>query len=163
ERASLVASQEEIDAIVHHAEERVAAGLATEEELVAIETEANRLSRRLAQLDGDIDRLVDAGHDEIDTSTLHADLDAYEHGAMDLEHQRSTMRRMNAWSISVRAGVIPQSQVDWFGQLQVGFNLGGIAQQFAEDELVDARADELAENEDELRHAVSRLEERLRS
>jgi hypothetical protein len=163
ERASFVASQTEIDDILHHAEERLAAGLATEEQLAGIRTEIERLARRVSQLDGDIDRLVDAGHEELDASTLRTDLESYERAAMDLERQRSTMRRMNAWTITVRAGVIPQDQVDWFGQLQVGFNLGGIAQQFAEDELVDARADDLAESEDELRTAVARLEERLRS
>ena len=163
ERASLQGSQDEVDAILAQAEQRLAAGLATQEQLAGVRTEVARFARRVSTLDGDIDRLLDAGLDEIDPGTLRADLEAYERATMQLEHTRSTMRRMNAWTISVRAGVLPVGPVDWYGSVQVGFNLGGIAQQVAEDELVDARAEDLHESQAELRAAVTRLEERLRS
>lgn len=158
---ALTGARPEIDAIVARAENRLAEGLATEAQLVSIRAESARIARLADQIAADLDRLIEAGHDDLDPTTIRADLEAYERASIDLERQRSSLRRLNAWTLQVRGGVVPVDRVDWFGQVQLGFNLGGVAQQIAEDHVVRAREDELAESREELRSAVERLERRL--
>lgn len=163
ERASLEAARAEIDQRVARAEERLAAGLGTTHQVAEIRAEALRLARRAAQLDGEITRLVQAGHDEVDYRTLRDDLAVYEASASMLEDQRSASRRLAPWIVSLRGGVVPGDRVDWFGQLQVGINLGVFAHNAAEDAAVEARRDELREESGELRAVVERLVDRLQA
>lgn len=162
EREVLVGAREEVDGIVATAERRLREGLSTQMELGQIQAEALRLQRRADQLAGEIERLRAAGHEEADPAALRADLSDYERATIELERQRSSIRRLSAWTVSVRGGVVPIEPVDWFGQVQVGFNLGGFAQQIAEDAVVSAREGELRELSTELRSQIDRLEQRLR-
>ena len=164
ERESLLGARPQWEALVARAEQRVAQGLASEPQLTALRTEVERLERRISQLDAEIARLVGAGHDEIDPATLRADLDTYERRALDLEHQQSSIRRLAPWNINLLGSVVPVlgetsgAGVDWFGWVTVSYNLGGIAQQFAEDRTLDARAAELGNDATELRHAFDHFE-----
>lgn len=165
-RAELAALQDAIaraEEILAHARTRVAEGLSTTPRLLSLETEVERLRHRAAALRHTIADLVAAGHEEVNLTTLDADVEAYEEGAMSLEAHRSTLRRLSAWTVGVRAGIVPTETVDWYGQIQIGWNLGGVAQHLVEDELLEARRAELTSARDELRGHVARLRERLRS
>jgi hypothetical protein len=162
ERRVLLDASGEIDGLVAGVEARVAAGLATLAQLTAVQGEAVRLRRRMAQLDGEIARLEEAGHDEIALDSLAADLALYEQSAYALEAERSTVRRLSPWTVSLRGGVVPGAQVDWFGQVQVGINLGVFAHHDAENAAVAARAAQLTEDTDELHAHARRFFERIR-
>jgi hypothetical protein len=168
EREVLVGSRGEVASIVARATAQLASGVGTRRELAGIEAEAIRLDRRIAQLDGEIARLVEAGHEELDVGHLAADLADYEESAVALEDRRSSMRRLSPWTVSLRGGVIPggmtaNTATDWFGQVQVGVSLGIFAHHVAEDEIVTARRAELDGEEGELRDLVDRLRGRLRA
>ena len=161
ELAVLTEAMPRVQEILEQARTRASEGLGTQAQVMMLESESVRLERRLAQLHSEIDRLVEEGNAEVDASQVETDLALYESSSMQLERQRSTYRRMSPWIVQVRGGVVPTGQADWFGQVQVGYNLGGIAQQFSEDAVLAARQAELAEDADELRHHVERLEHRL--
>ena len=141
---------------------RASEGLGTSEQVTTLESEIVRIERRRAQLVAEIQRLAD-GQREADPANVESDLALYESSTMSLENQRSSYRRMSPWIVQMRGGVVPTGQVDWFGQVQVGYNLGGIAQQFAEDAVLAARRAELAEDADELRQHVETLERQLQA
>ncbi len=164
EQNALVTSRSRWAEIVARAQARVAQGLDSEPQLSAMHAEVERLERRIDQLDGEITRLVAAGHEDIDGTTLRSDLEAYEQNAIALERQQSSIRRLAPWNVTLLGSVVPVDQgmggwnVDWFGWVTLSYNLGGIAQQFAEDATVEARAAELGADANELRHAFERFE-----
>lgn len=163
ERDVLVAARGEWEAIASRTQTRVAEGLATEQQLLSVRAEVERLERRVDQIEAEIARLVAAGHEELDASTLAGDLETYERRALDLERQQSSIRRLAPWNVTVLGSVVPVDQgmgswnVDWFGWVSVSYSLGGIAQQLAEDDAVEARAAQLGADATELRHAFDRF------
>lgn len=164
EREALATARTRWEQVVARTETRVGEGLASATQLTMVHAEAERLERRVHQLDAEIARLVSAGHDEVDPTSLASDLEVYERRALDLERQQSSIRRLGPWNVTLVGSVVPLDQgmgawnVDWFGWVSVSYNLGGIAQQFAEDRTVEARAAELGADAGELRHAFERFE-----
>ena len=161
EEAALVEAMPHVQEILSAARTRASEGLGTNAQVTTLESESVRIERRLAQLRSEIQRLMGEGNAEVDATSVATDLELYESSSMALESQRSTVRRMSPWIIQLRGGVVPTGQADWFGQVQIGYNLGGIAQQFSEDAVLAARRAELAQDADELRHHVEALERRL--
>lgn len=160
EEAVLVQALPRLQEMLAASRMRASEGLGTSEQLTALESEIVRIERRRAQLLAEIQRLSEDGQGDA-SADVESDLALYESSTMALESQRSTYRRMSPWIVQVRGGVVPTGEVDWFGQLQVGYNLGGIAQQFSEDAVLAARRAELAEDADELRQHVETLARRL--
>lgn len=168
----LPAAEAEVRALVHarsrvaawtaRMDERVEAGLATEHDRQRVRREVARIEQRVDQLHSEIKQLRAAGHDDIDATSLRDDLDAYERATMTLERQRSDIRRMMPFTVNVRAGVVPIDNVDWFGQVTLGINLGALMLNGAEDAYLDARAEELTQHVGELRSRVDRLTESLK-
>lgn len=137
--------------------------LITMHQLNDVRLRANAIARHVQSLEAEIERLE--GDDEALAATdrpIRAQLDDYESRSLDLVRAQSDLRRLNPWQISVTAGLVPLSTFDWFGAVEVSYNLGGIAQAFAEDAVVEARADELREADYEVRGAVDRFERRMR-
>lgn len=163
EEAVLVEALPQMEEMLASSRMRAREGLGTSEQLTTLESEAVRIERRHAQLLSEIQRLSADDQGDAVAVDLQGDLALYESSTMALESQRSTYRRMSPWIVQVRGGVVPTGEVDWFGQLQVGYNLGGIAQQFSEDAVLAARRAELAEDADELRQHVETLARRLQA
>lgn len=167
ERDALVAARSRWEAVVSRTQMRVSEGLANEQQLTSVRAEVERLERRVDQLDAEIARLVAAGHEDVDAATLAQDLEAYELNAVALERQQSSIRRLAPWNVTLLGSVVPVDQgmgawnLDWFGWVTLSYNLGGIAQQFAEDEAVEARVAELGGDANELRHSFERFERLL--
>jgi hypothetical protein len=167
ERDALVAARSRWETVVARSQARVSEGLTNEQQLTSVHAEVERLERRVDQLDAEIARLVAAGHEDVDASSLAADLEAYERNAVALEHQQSSIRRLAPWNVTLLGSVVPVDQgtgawnVDWFGWVTLSYNLGGIAQQYAEDDAVEARVEELGADANELRHSFERFERLL--
>ncbi|MCA9609564.1 MAG: hypothetical protein KC619_28390 [Myxococcales bacterium] len=137
--------------------------LITMQELNDVRLRANAIERHVQMLEAEIDRLAGDEEDrEASDRPIRAQLDDYESRALDLARAQSDLRRLNPWQVSVSAGIVPLSTFDWFGAVELSYNLGGIAQAFAEDEAVAARAAELREADYEMRHAVERFERHMR-
>jgi hypothetical protein len=165
ERETLAAARTRWQDVISRTQTRVTEGLTSEPQLTSVRAEAERLERRVDALDAEIARLVASGHeDEGDASTLHDDLETYERSALTLERQQSSIRRLAPWNVTMYGSVVPLDQgmgawnVDWFGWVTLSYNLGGIAQQFAEDDAVAARQAELGADANELRHGFERFE-----
>ncbi|MCB9594466.1 MAG: hypothetical protein H6719_17165 [Sandaracinaceae bacterium] len=138
--------------------------LITMHQLNDVRLRANAIARRMQSLEAEIERLDEDDADRGATERpLRAQLDDYEGRSIDLARAQSDLRRLNPWQINVSAGIVPLSTFDWFGAVELSYNLGGIAQQFAEDRAVEARADEIREASYEVRHEVERFEERMRT
>ena len=52
----------------------------------------------------------------------------YAEASGDFDHAAAQVRSADPWQLDLTAGVIPSSRFDWYGILQLGFNLGGFAQ-----------------------------------
>ena len=91
-------------------------------------------------------------------------VDAADRQVMQLERDASHVRSLAAWDVRVTGGVIPQpDQVDYFGMLQVGFNLGAFSRNAQETQYLDARAEELRRARYELRDQVETFRRQIRS
>jgi hypothetical protein len=67
----------------------------------------------------------------------------YYREAMSFERETSRLRQLDDWKLQVTGGVIPLSPVDWYGTLELSFNLGGLVQGEHEQRYLDGRADDL--------------------
>ncbi|HVY40547.1 MAG TPA: MopE-related protein [Polyangia bacterium] len=52
----------------------------------------------------------------------------YAEASADLDRATANVQSAQPWQLEVTAGVIPSSRFDWYGILQLGFNLGGVVQ-----------------------------------
>lgn len=160
ERDFLDESAPRVEALVAQGDARRAELRATQHQVNALHLRANELRRRRSQVQAEIERLeADDAPEPVD---VREELATYEHAALALERTDADVRRLDAWRVQVRVGLVPSDTVDWFGALELTYNIGGIAQWLAEDERVAARADELAEARYELRQRVERFERRVR-
>ncbi len=163
-RAELAYLEEQlpaIEALLRTAEERRERLLSTQHQLDTLRLRANAVDRRIVELRREIERL------EIDAPPagppLREQLDAYESSSMALEREESSIRRIEAWRLNVRIGVVPTEPFDWFGVVELSYNLGGVAQWLSEDELLSARQQDLRESRYELRYRVERFERTVRA
>lgn len=64
------------------------------------------------------------------------------------EREASTLRRFDAWRLQVTGGVVPQTPVDWYGAIELSFNLGGLIRSTHEEQYLEARARAIEEGTD---------------
>lgn len=70
----------------------------------------------------------------------------YLNEALQFEREVSGLRQLDDWRVQVTGGVIPLEPVEWYGALELSFNLGGLVRSAHEDAYVEARASELRES-----------------
>lgn len=162
--AYLESARPGIDELLAQAERARAEQLITMHQLNDVRLRANAIDRHVQSLRAEIDRLAQDEEDRAASDRpIRAQLDDYERRSIDLARAESDLRRLNPWQLNVTAGIVPLSTVDWFGAVELSYNLGGIAQAFAEDETIAARVDELREADYEVRGAVERFERSIRA
>jgi len=67
----------------------------------------------------------------------------YERSAVALAEAEGRVRAADPWDLHVAAGVIPLSPVDWYGVVELGFNLGGVTRGGHAERYARARAEEV--------------------
>jgi hypothetical protein len=85
----------------------------------------------------------------------------YREATMEVERIDSRMRRIEPWSLSLRGGLAAtpaSSSVDWFGAVELGYNLGGLVRIGAERNYLAARSRELESTAAELLPAARTLD-----
>ena len=123
---------------------------------------ALRLQRLLATARQDL-ALLDAQDFTHEVEPTNWDsVDRYEEQVLEMEHVESTLRRLNAWDVSLQAGPVPGDPWDWYGMVSFDIDLGGVAQVPAERRYLAARADEIRGHDEDLRVQFTELEEALR-
>ena len=142
--------------LVRLSERRLAQQLITIKQIDTLRMHAVNFEQKLIDIDAGIDSLAKKGFKASKASFVRG-LSTYEDKTMNAERASSTARRLSAWRLNVSGGVIPVEPADWYGMVSLSYNLGGIAQNFAEDAYLDARVAELGEARYELRHAIERF------
>jgi hypothetical protein len=159
ERAYLETVAPRVVEILEEAEQRLEAQRTTRPQWLALRLRAQAIDRLRQRVEAELRRL--GAEEPADPRRLRTELAVYEEASLQLARRESSIRRSQAWRLGVRAGIIPQEQVDWFGAVDLTYDFGGIAQTLAEDAAMNAFADELRHGADELRAQVERFEERL--
>ena len=155
-RAFLEARQPEWRAVLARAEARFGAREATLVELTELRSRAAELERRLAQASGEAERLEARSEGE-ERLVLADALLAYRAGAARYEADLGELRTLDAWDVKLTGGVVPRApRPDWYGVVQLGFNLGGFSRNASERRYLAAR-------EEERREAWYEIEPRLRA
>jgi hypothetical protein len=81
----------------------------------------------------------------------------YYRETMNFEHEQSRLRQLDDWRLQVTAGVIPQTPVDWYGTLELSFNLGSLVQGEHEQRYLESRADEVRYSRDGVETRLARF------
>jgi hypothetical protein len=81
----------------------------------------------------------------------------YYREAMSFERETSRLRQLDDWKLQVTGGVIPIAPVDWYGTLELSFNLGGLVQGEHEQRYLDGRADALRYSRDGVQTRLARF------
>jgi hypothetical protein len=88
----------------------------------------------------------------------------YDQATLDAEQIDSRIRQVAPWNLSIRGGVAAtpaSSSVDWFGAVELSYNLGGIVSNAAEHRYLAARSRELESSSSELVPAARALDRTL--
>lgn len=142
----------EVDAIVERARARLKEHVITMTEFNGVLDLADHLERIAVQAEGNAARIDAKGHPELparSTEAMTADL-LQRHA----EHESalSSLRALDAWTLSVHGGVIPVAErgVEWYGWVELGYSLGGLFRGGAEQRFRQARREELRDEPDQI-------------
>ena len=156
QRDVLQARRASWEAIVAKADQRLAANITTLVETDDVRVRIAVLERISAQVEGDIERIEGTGIDAY-RGTLGNLVKTIDSTTMRYEREISHLRTVDAWSVRVTAGYVPEAfgaKSDVFGVVQVAYNVGGIWRNGAESRYLDARAEELKRSRTELQERL---------
>lgn len=153
----------DVDALVVEAERRLQRGLTTAADVETLRLRRLMLHRKRSTARQERALLAAEGADAPPPS-LTAELVAYERAVMEMERQRSRVRRLAGWDLRVRAGAAAADDgATWFGTISVSYDLGHPWQAGAERRYLAARHDELSGAELERRAQLDRFHHGLRA
>jgi hypothetical protein len=148
-------NEEVVAGLEREAEARQRAEVGTLQELIEIQTLASAFRTQEAQTEDELSRL-DASALHEATLPLAEQATEYERASMDVERLGSSIRQVVPWTFSVSGGLAANTvvPVDWFGTIELTYNLGGLVQGAAEPRLLSARQRELQSATYELVYAA---------
>jgi hypothetical protein len=154
------AHQTEVDSVVQRARERMRERLITLFELNHILDLADGLERKAAVAAGAAARLEAVSGSETKPTLKQAKQLSEELARKRETHEDelSSVRTLDAWNLRLQGGVIPLEgpKLDWYGWVEVSYNLGGPFQSAAERRFREARRKELASDVAELPAKLAR-------
>jgi hypothetical protein len=148
-------NEEVVTSLERDAEARQRAEVGTLQELIEIQTLASAFRTQEAETEDELSRLdASALHEAAQPLTKQAT--EYERASMDVERLGSRIRQVSPWTFSVGVGLAANTviPVDWFGTVELSYNLGGLVQNAAEPRLLSARERELQSATYELVYAA---------
>jgi hypothetical protein len=77
------------------------------------------------------------------------------------ERETAQLKRADAWKAQLTGGVVPLAPVDWYGAVELSFNIGGLAQPREDRRALTARATELTTAGDELPGRLERYRRQM--
>ena len=165
----LTANEPVIAALERDAEARRRAEVATIADLEEIRERAEDL--RTARLEAaDMLTELDAAGITDPNGPIAPEAERYVRASMDYERLDSRIRQVAPWGLSINGGVAASASlmgsgggpaVDWFGMLQVSYDLGGVAQAEAERGLLGSRQRELENDPSEKMRAARAVDTAL--
>jgi hypothetical protein len=156
-------SEPTISAILGEAEGRRRAGVSTVSELDEIRTLGATLRTTRLEAEAAVGEL-DATPLPEPAGPIGPQAGEYSRAAMDYERIDSQIRQVAPWGLTVSGGVASSSvaPLDWFGTVEVSYNLGGLAQPGAEHSVLAARKRELETSTTELEYAARAVDASLK-
>lgn len=154
--AALEAGLPRVRELVEEARVRLERSIITVLELDAIELRRLSLETTLGELRHELAMLETQERVE-DASGLGDALARYERAAGEVEREQARRRRLNAWKLDVSAGAIPAPRQDWFGNVSVGWNFGGLSQTAEEARAKAAHEEARRSDTNELRPRAERF------
>jgi hypothetical protein len=148
-------NDEVVAGLERDAEARQRAQVGTLQELIEIQTLASAFRTQEAETEDDLSRL-DASALHEATLPLSKQATEYQRASMDVERLGSRIRQVSPWTFSISLGLAANSvvPVDWFGTVELSYNLGGLVQTAAEPRILSARERELQSATYELVYAA---------
>jgi hypothetical protein len=148
-------NDEVVAGVERDAEARQRAEVGTLQELIEIQTLASAFRTQEAETEDELSRLEASALHEA-ALPLAQQATEYEQASMDVERLGSRIRQITPWTFSVSGGLAANSvvPVDWFGTVELSYNLGGFVQSAAEPRLLSARERELQSATYELVYAA---------
>mgnify|MGYP001160562884 CR=1 FL=1 len=95
------------------------------------------------------------------TESIGELLERYEQRSVEYEDSVEHLRRITPWKLNVSGGVTARPDVDYFGFVELSYNIGGLFQGAAEARATAARTAELKNARYEARHQVEALRREL--
>ncbi len=153
----LKAARPELDRLLHDAERRMQRRIVTVLEVGEIRRRRLRLLRQHVEARQELAGLEQRGMEPVLDTSLSGAVDDYGASALADYGAESRLRKADAWQVQLRGGVVPGSDVDWFGVVSVGYRFGGLWQGRAEERYQSARRAELDRSNRELRRRAERF------
>lgn len=151
----------EVDALVRAAEERFDARASTLLEVHELRRKAAEIARATSDTERDIEILRRRGFAP-PAQPIAELLKAYEERAISYEASVSHVRKLQPWQLNVTGGITTQPTTDYFGVIQLSYNVGGLFRNPAENRALEARTQEVRRARYEVRQQVEALVEELR-
>jgi hypothetical protein len=161
--AFLEQKQGEWQSLLSREEERFARRLITLTELTEIRLRAAELERKLARAGAELRHLSSTGARRPDSS-LSSLSGRYLARAGVVEQRVSHLRSLSAWQLKLAGGATTTSAdgPDWYGLLEVSFNLGAFAERRSDARFLEAQREALATDPAELVGHLEELKKRMR-
>ncbi|MBX3258369.1 MAG: hypothetical protein KIS78_20430 [Labilithrix sp.] len=158
----LKAHEPELQAAVEQAEARFAAGSGTLIEVNEIRRRVLESSTRAAESERALAAMTTRGFVAPDES-IEDLLAQYESRSVAYEKSVEHLRNLSPWKFNVTGGATAHPDVDYFGFVELTYNIGGLFQGSAEARAVEARSAETKNARYEMRQQVEALRRELRT
>ena len=142
--AFLEAHGDEVRAWVDKAVARFSDRVITVVELEDVRARVGLLARKLVQARGQDRQLEAKLADRASARTADELAKRYADAAADLESAEARVRESDPFQLDMTAGIITYPQTDWYGIVQLGFNLGGLTRRGHAERYAKARREERA-------------------
>ncbi|HXX69514.1 MAG TPA: hypothetical protein VEK07_20185 [Polyangiaceae bacterium] len=143
------------------AAERLADRVITLVEFNGLREQVESLEHKLAQAEGEANRLQAKAVPEPPRASLGDLAGRYAQQSTELEREVAHIRAYDAWQLELTGGIVPQAPVDWYGLAELTFNLGAVLRSHYDERYVEARADEVAHAPYELVSQVERFRQEM--
>ncbi|MBX3203726.1 MAG: hypothetical protein KF764_01595 [Labilithrix sp.] len=160
--AYLRSKESEQQALVKHAEERLAAGSGTIIELNELRSRVLHIALRSADAERTLVAMRARGA-VAPTESIEQIVAEHEKRSGSYEEAAEHLRKITPWSFNLTGGVTARPDVDYFGFVELSYNTGGLFQRSAESRATAARASELKNARYEVRQQVEALRRELRA
>jgi hypothetical protein len=142
----------DVDAIVERARARLNEHVITLSEFNGVLDAVDQLERKAIQAEGNAARIDAKGHPTLPVRSLVAMTSDLLRLRAEHEQRLSSLRALDAWTLSLHGGVIPVAErgVEWYGWVELSYSLGGFFRGGAEQRYRQARREELRDDSDQV-------------
>jgi hypothetical protein len=152
--------------VLERARKRLEANVITSVDFAQIRTRTAQIEARISELRGRIEQLEARGV-SLPDARLSELVRGYQASELEREQRLSSLKTLSAWNMALSGGalvpLIKGASMDWFGWVELSYNLGGLWSAGREQAYLKARRGELQDARYELAQRVRVAERALLS